>query len=149
ISYRNDRLAHGGYNDARNNDSMATRFTYHGGRQDPYCNFAVPQSEAPVRNSKLTVSATIKRELGQENVINCAFRHDGSIDITVPSTFSRSNMALLGVEDAGSLIRRPGPEPGLAIVNVPADRQPDQLKIAPDMITPATGRGFISRILGK
>src|SRR5690606_22910911 len=89
MSYRNDRLANGGYNDARNNDDMATRFSFHGGRANPYAGFAVKESPfMPARNSKLTVSDAIKRELGKENVLDCGFGKDGSIEIAVPSTFS-------------------------------------------------------------
>ena len=126
ISYRNDKLRDGGYNDARSNENVATQFSYHGQRRDPYEGFSVNGGFGPERDSKLTVAARIQRALGKENIMN--FRMDAEgIERLVKDTYSRSNLSALGIQAAGTLPRRKGPQDGTAIISIATSRLPEDL----------------------
>ena len=126
ISYRNDKLRDGGYNDARSNAGVATQFSYHGQRTDPYEGFALNGGFGPERDSKLTVVARIQRALGENNILNYRLAEEG-IELLVQDTYSRGNLEALGVYEAGSLPRRRGPQEGTAIISIPTARLPEDL----------------------
>ena len=91
---------------------------------------AAPRAQAPAQDPKHRVFENIESQLGADNVKSVDFAPDGSVRIEVPDTYSRSNLAALGIDDPASLKRVAGSQPGTAIIEVPQDRLPSSLKIA-------------------
>ena len=74
----------------------------------------------------MTVAARIQRALGKENIMN--FRMDAEgIELLVKDTYSRSNLSALGIQAAGTLPRRKGPQDGTAIISIATSRLPEDL----------------------
>ncbi len=73
--------------------------------------------------------AEIQTTLGMGNVKGLQYDDDGSLVITVPDTYSRSNLADLGIDDTISLKRIEGIELGTHKIIIPKDRIPESQEI--------------------
>ena len=77
------------------------------------------------------LDARIRHRLGPENVYSVRVTPDGTIQIEVPDTYSRSNLSALGIQDPGSLPRPANLQSnGRAVIEIPADKIDNTFKMS-------------------
>jgi len=79
--------------------------------------------------SEVNLTSRLQAQLGAENIRNVQVTPDGRVLLTVPDTYSRGNLAAIGIENPSSLARPAHLHAnGMAVIEIPHDRMPPAFK---------------------